>query len=60
MKGTKEGLMHDIKNQSGLDVRLLDQSTEEGRKYWINYPDRYIEALQKAFLFDHSMIKVSM
>lgn len=25
MKGTKEGLMHEIKTQNSLDVRLLDQ-----------------------------------
>lgn len=25
VKGTKEGLMQEIKNQNGLDVRLLDQ-----------------------------------
>eukprot|EP01127_Copromyxa_protea_P018403 TRINITY_DN5799_c0_g1_i1.p1 TRINITY_DN5799_c0_g1~~TRINITY_DN5799_c0_g1_i1.p1 ORF type:complete len:1179 (-),score=337.75 TRINITY_DN5799_c0_g1_i1:85-3459(-) len=54
----KEGLMHDIKNQNGLDVRLLDQSTQEGKKYWINFPDRYIEALHQAFLLDYTMIKV--
>jgi len=57
-KGTKEGVMEEIRAQTGIDLKLLDQGTSEGRKYWISNPDRYIEELKKAFQLDHQAIKI--
>eukprot|EP01125_Pyxidicula_operculata_P020304 TRINITY_DN7490_c0_g2_i1.p1 TRINITY_DN7490_c0_g2~~TRINITY_DN7490_c0_g2_i1.p1 ORF type:complete len:1205 (-),score=365.63 TRINITY_DN7490_c0_g2_i1:30-3644(-) len=39
-------------------IKLINQGVSEGRKYWINQPERYIDTLEKVVSMDYKMLEL--
>jgi len=58
----RASVMHDIEKKKDVtfpgQIKLLNQSLSEGRKYWIRQPERYVEELHNAILLDYEMLRI--